>query len=89
MEAAIEAMKPLLRSGVKLVIVSGTTIENIAHGKIEALFTKEELSNLYLGLGRGAYNYAFDKKEKPLYSVMRFRINRSLWIFIESVLMYI
>lgn len=65
-EAAIEAMKPLLRSGVKLVIVSGTTIENIAHGKIEALFTKEELSSLYLGLGRGAYNYAFDKKGKAV-----------------------
>lgn len=63
-EAAVEAMRPLLRNGVKLVIVSGTTIENIAHGKIEALFTKEELSNLYLGLGRGAYNYSFDEKGK-------------------------
>lgn len=65
-EAAVEAMKPLLRNGVKLVIVSGTTIENIAHGKIETLFTEEELSNLYLGLGRGAYNYAFDEKGKAV-----------------------
>jgi len=59
-DAAIAAMKPLLQKGVKLVIVSGTTIENIAGGKLEELFTKEELKNLYLGLGRGAYNYAFD-----------------------------
>ncbi|MDO4322715.1 MAG: HAD hydrolase family protein [Lachnospiraceae bacterium] len=57
---AAEAMKPLLRQGIKLVIVSGTTIENIAQGKLEELFEKEELANLYLGLGRGAYNYAFD-----------------------------
>lgn len=60
-DAAVAAMKPLLAEGVKLVIVSGTTIENIAHGKLEELFTKEELQNLYLGLGRGAYNYAFDE----------------------------
>lgn len=63
-DKAVEAMKPLLAKGVKLVIVSGTTIENIAQGRLEELFTKEELSNLYLGLGRGAYNYAFDKEGK-------------------------
>lgn len=61
-DAAIAAMRPLLQKGIKLVIVSGTTIENIAQGKLEVLFTKEELCNLYLGLGRGAYNYAFDKE---------------------------
>ncbi len=58
---AVEKMKPLLRQGVKLVIVSGTTIENIAGGKIEEYFTEQELDNLYLGLGRGAYNYAFQE----------------------------
>lgn len=63
-DQTVEAMKPLLAKGVKLVIVSGTTIENIAHGKLEELFTKEELANLYLGLGRGAYNYAFDSEGK-------------------------
>lgn len=61
-DEAAAAMRPLLQKGVKLVIVSGTTIENIAQGKLEELFTKEELGNLYLGLGRGAYNYAFDEK---------------------------
>lgn len=60
-DAAVAAMKPLLRKGIKLVIVSGTTIENLAQGRLEELFTKEELSNLYLGLGRGAYDYAFDE----------------------------
>lgn len=63
-DVAVAAMKPLLQKGIKLIIVSGTTIENIAHGKLEGLFTPEELSNLYLGLGRGAYNYAFDERGK-------------------------
>lgn len=58
-EEAAAAMKPLLVEGVKLVIVSGTTYENIAGGRLEAYFTEKELANLYLGLGRGAYNYAF------------------------------
>ncbi len=63
-EEAVAAMGPLLRRGVKLVIVSGTTIENIAGGEIEKYFTTEELGNLYLGLGRGALNYAF-REGKP------------------------
>lgn len=53
----VKAMKPLLKQGVKLVIVSGTTYDKIASGKIHEYFTKEENDNLYLGLGRGAYNY--------------------------------
>lgn len=63
-DEAAAAMKPLLAQGVQLVIVSGTTMENIAGGRLETFFTGEELVNLYLGLGRGAYNYAFDKKGK-------------------------
>lgn len=63
-DLAVAAMKPLLRQGIKLVIVSGTTIENIAQGRLEELFTKEELGSLYLGLGRGAYNYTFDEEGK-------------------------
>ncbi len=58
-KAAVAAMRPLLQKGVKLAIISGTAIENIAGGKLESFFTKEELGNLYLGLGRGAYNYTF------------------------------
>lgn len=63
-DEAVAAMAPLLEKGVKLAIVSGTTIENIAGGEIEKYFTKEQLDHLYLGLGRGAYNYAF-KDGKP------------------------
>lgn len=58
-EEAAAAMKPLLKQGIKLVIVSGTTMENIAGGEIGRYFTAEELDHLYLGLGRGAFNYAF------------------------------
>ncbi|MBQ9991181.1 MAG: HAD hydrolase family protein [Lachnospiraceae bacterium] len=63
-EEAVAAMKPLLEKGVKLAVISGTTYENIAGGAIERYFTEKELENLYLGLGRGAYNYAF-KGGKP------------------------
>ena len=58
-DQAVAAMRPLLQKGIKLIIVSGTTIENIAGGKIESYFAEGELKNLYLGLGRGAYNYSF------------------------------
>lgn len=64
-DEAVRVMKPLLSQGTKLIIVSGTTIENIAGGNLESYFTKQELQNLYLGLGRGAYNYAFDENGKP------------------------
>lgn len=63
-DATVDAMRPLLCQGVKLAIISGTTIENIAGGKLESYFTEQELENLYLGLGRGAYNYSF-KEGKP------------------------
>lgn len=66
-DEAAAAMKPLLAAGIKLVIVSGTTIENIAGGRLAEYFTEEELKNLYLGLGRGAYNYGFAGKESRLF----------------------
>ena len=70
MDQAVAAMKPLLNQGVRLVIVSGTTIENIAGGRIEKYFSEKELDNLYLGLGRGAYNYAFRDGEPFLFHDM-------------------
>ena len=60
-EEAVKAMAPLLDEGVKLAIISGTTIENIAGGEIVKYFTEKQLANLYLGLGRGAYNYMFQE----------------------------
>lgn len=64
-DRACAAMKPLLSAGVPLIIISGTTYENIAGGEIERFFTKEELKNLYLGLGRGAFQYAYTEAGKP------------------------
>lgn len=69
-QEAAAAMGPLLRQGMRLVIVSGTTMENIAGGELEKYFAKEELNNLYLGLGRGAFNYAFRDGEPYVFSHM-------------------
>lgn len=52
-------MGQLLRRGVKMIIISGTTYGKIADGRLHEYFTKEELENFYLGLGRGALNYSF------------------------------
>lgn len=59
------SMRKLLHQGVKLVIVSGTTVENIAGGDLGRYFSADELSHLYMGLGRGAYNYGFTKEKEP------------------------
>lgn len=61
-DQAAAAMKPLLAQGIKLAIVSGTTMENIGGGKLFTYFTEEERQNLFFGLGRGAFNYGFDEK---------------------------
>lgn len=61
----VAPMKQLLSIGKKLVIVSGTTYDNIAGGKLHTYFTPKEAENLYLGLGRGAYNYRFDGNGLP------------------------
>ena len=50
-EDAVNAMRPLLDKGVKLCIVSGTTYENIAGGKLHSYFTPKQLENLYLVWG--------------------------------------
>ncbi|WP_075841599.1 HAD hydrolase family protein [Clostridium perfringens] len=59
----VSRMKGLLNKGIKLSIISGTTIENIAGGRLQDYFTEKELENLFLGLGRGAYNYKFNKNK--------------------------
>lgn len=64
-EDVVSSMKKLLQQGIKLVIVSGTTVENIAGGNLGKYFTEEELTNLYMGLGRGAFNYGFTKEKSP------------------------
>lgn len=59
----VSRMKGLLNKGIKLAIISGTTIENIAGGRLQDYFTEKELENLFFGLGRGAYNYKFNKNK--------------------------
>ena len=66
-DEVVVPMKKLLAQGIRLVIVSGTTIENIAKGKLHEYFTPEELKNLYMGLGRGAFNYAYDQAGQPFH----------------------
>lgn len=56
----VAKMIPLLQSGVKLFIISGTTFENIAGGHLHENIPKGLLHNLYLGLGRGAYCDGFN-----------------------------
>ena len=70
-EDAVNAMRPLLDKGVKLCIVSGTTYENIAGGKLHSYFTPKQLENLYLGLGRGAFDYGYDAAGQPTILVDR------------------
>jgi hydroxymethylpyrimidine pyrophosphatase-like HAD family hydrolase len=67
-DEAVARMAPLLEEGTKLIIVSGTTMENIAGGEIERYFTDNQLQHLYLGLGRGAYNYAFEAGKPVIFS---------------------
>lgn len=56
----IPVMEKLLLDGVKLIVISGTTYNNICDGKLHNFFSKEAIKNLYLGLGRGVYNYGFN-----------------------------
>jgi beta-phosphoglucomutase-like phosphatase (HAD superfamily) len=62
----VQVMRPLLDKGISLIIISGTTYENIAKGSLEKNFTLAQLQNLFLGLGRGAFNYRYDVNGKPI-----------------------
>ena len=70
-DSVVELMKKLLSKDVKMIIISGTTYDKIADGKLHEYFTKQELGNLYLGLGRGAHNYSFKEKEEYLQSQIK------------------
>lgn len=60
----LAAMEKLLLNGRKLIIISGTTYENICGGNLESLLSPQALQNLYLGLGRGVYDYGFTPQGK-------------------------
>lgn len=59
-------MDQVLSKGIKLIIISGTTYNNIAGGELHTMISPENLKNLFLGLGRGAYQYAFINGEPLL-----------------------
>ena len=86
-EAIVKAMGPLLDQKVNLVIVSGTTMENIAGGKLDSYFTKEQLEHLYLGLGRGLLITDM-KMDRRLFSQTCFRTGNCSVIFTGSVLTF-
>ena len=64
-DQVVVPMKKLLAEGVKLAVISGTTINNIGDGKLHGYFTPKERKNLFYGLGRGAYNYHFTDEGEP------------------------
>ncbi len=57
----IAAMEKVLMQGTRLVVVSGTTYNNISAGKLEEQLSAPALQNLYLGLARGCYDYGYDR----------------------------
>lgn len=61
----IPLMVGLLRKGVLLNIISGTTWEKICDGCLHEQIPVELRGNLFMGLGRGAYNYGFDEAGGP------------------------
>lgn len=67
-EEVVKPMQELLHKGIKLVVVSGTTFQNIAAGKLYEYFSSEERKNLYMGLGRGAFNYYYKDGKVQIFS---------------------
>lgn len=57
----LKVMIELLSKDIKLVIVSGTTYDNICHGKLHEHIPKEYRKNMFLCLGRGIFNYGFNE----------------------------
>jgi hypothetical protein len=60
-DEVLPPMIRLLEKGVVLVVMSGTTYENIAQGKLHEYIQKDAIQDLYLGLGRGAFTNGFDR----------------------------
>lgn len=67
-DVVAEAMIPLLERGVYLFIISGTTYNNIAGGKVARYFTPAQLRYLFLGLARGSHNLRFDVTGRPVHA---------------------
>lgn len=63
--AVAAAMGKLLEQGVCLMIISGTTYENICGGTLHEHFLPHQLPYLYLGLGRGNHCFGFTPLSTP------------------------
>jgi hypothetical protein len=59
-DEVLPPMIELLRQGAILVVISGTTYNKIAQGRLHERVPRDARQGLYLGLGRGAFNYGFD-----------------------------
>lgn len=79
-EDVVDAMRPLLEQGVRLCIISGTTYENIASGKLHVFFDEKQQKNLFLGLARGAVNYRFEEGRPVPFGVQSQDISQILRI---------
>jgi hypothetical protein len=65
-DVVLPLMVQLLEKGILLNIISGTTYEKIADGSLHDGIPIPARANLYLGLGRGAFNYGFDPEGSPV-----------------------
>lgn len=65
-DEVLKLMEPLLKKGIVMCIISGTSYPNLAGGKLHELLPQEALDNLYLGLDRGASNYGFENNHEVL-----------------------
>lgn len=65
-DTIVPLMSALLEKGVYLLIISGTTAENIAGGTLAQNFSACAQKRLYMGLARGAYNYGFNRGSATL-----------------------
>ena len=74
MDQVVVPMKKLLAEGVKLAVISGTTINNIGGGKLHEYFTPKERQNLFYGLGRGAITIILRMTDGPKSSAVLSRI---------------
>lgn len=64
-DEVLPLIRRLLELNVTLVVVSGTTYENIAGGELHEMLGPELTPNFFMGLGRGAHNYSFDELGNP------------------------
>ena len=84
-EEAVAAMKPLLKQGIKLVIVSGTTMENIAGGEIGRDFTAGGHFIVVYGYDSGGFyindsNCVARSREKWEFRRLEWQI-KHMWVY--------